>query len=88
MDIDPKEEEYKDSSEELDDIMFLLGTEDVEKTLGHNDRWIMAHNREYILHPLVDTLPDGRVDSLVVKLHRTREWSQCKGSVGVFLIRR
>ena len=86
MDIDPKEEEDEDSSEELDDIMLLFGTEDMEKTLGHNHGRIMTYDREDILHPLVDTLSDGGIDSLVVKLHRTREWCECKGSMGVFFI--
>lgn len=86
MDIDPKEEEDEDSSEEFNDVIFLFGTEDVEKTLGHNHGRIVTYDGEDILHPFIDTFPDSWVYNLVVELHRTRKWRQYKGSVQILFI--
>ena len=88
MDIDPKKEEYENTSKEFDDIMFLFGTEDMEKTLGHNYGRIMTYDCEYILYPFVDTHSDSGVDSLIIELHRTRKWRESESSVRVLFIRR
>ena len=83
MNIDPEEEEDEDSGEEFHNIVLLFGSEDMEKSLGHNYGGIMAYDGEYVLHPFIDSFSDSGIDSLVVKLHRTREWSEGKGSVWV-----
>lgn len=86
MDIDPEKEEDQDSTEEFYNIVFFFSGEDMKEAFSHNRRGIMAYDSEYILDPFIDTLPDSRVDSLVVKLHGTCECGQCKSSVGVFFI--
>lgn len=70
MDIDAKEEKNQDSREEFYDILFFFSGEDADETLCHDDRRIMADHCKNILHPLVDTFPDGWVDGLVIEFHR------------------
>lgn len=68
--IEGQEKKYEDFREKFREVLFPLGPEDVEKPLGHDHGRIVADNRENILYPFIDPLPDGRSDGFIVEFDR------------------